>query len=250
MIKSKNTLLSLFFIINFSACQQKNSNVFPEPIESSTITRKIDTLGNVQFYFKPISTKSFFVDFGDSTKSTFIDSTFSHQFENAGVYPIVIKNSKNKIIATDTLTIPFISKNLNLYQSKFTCDDNILSYEDNQNNTGCLPQAERGFRYGENNSISLYYIKNNPYVNVVFRIKSFSSNGSFIIDKSVEASHKNGNEAYQNLRGHCNLFLDNSTKRFTGDYLMEMIEINTKKRIILKGNFKNMKSEQFWNSYK
>ena len=189
---------------------------------------------------------SFEVDFGDSTKTTLNDSVFSHKYENAGIYTIIIKNTKNKVIALDTLIIPFVSKNYTFTQTKFNCGENTLSFEDNFNNKGCLPQAERGFRF-QDNSIFLYYVKNNPYVNIVFDIKSFTSNGSYLIDKRKNSNDGYGinEETFENGQGYCNLVFDNSLKKFTGDYKMALIDKSTKKNVIVNGNFKNMKSEKF-----
>jgi hypothetical protein len=201
---------ALYFLVTFCiiSCKPK-SNIEPtEIIETAKMSFKLDTLGKGQFYFKPISTNSFEVDFGDSTKTFLIDSNF---------------------------------------QTKFKCGENILGFEDNFNNKGCLPQAERGFRFYDN-SIFLYYVKHNPYVNIVFDIKSFTSNGSYLIDKRRNSNegYFNNEGSFENGQGYCNLFFDNSLKKFTGDYKMALIDNGTKKNVIVEGNFKNMKSEKFY----
>lgn len=248
-MKKSKILLYLLVLFCIISCIPK-SNIEPtEIIETAKVSFKLDTLGNGQFYFKPISTKFFKVDFGDSTKTILDESTFSHKYENAGIYPIVIKNIKNEIIALDTLIIPFISKKYNFTQTKFNCGENVLSFEDNLNNTGCLPQAERSFRYNRNNnSIQLYYVKHDPYVNIVFEIQSFTSNGSYLLDKrkDYEGYYLYGIDSFGYGQGYCNLFFDNSLKKFTGDYKMVLNGEETKKSIIVKGNFKNMRSEKFY----
>ncbi|MEA5405300.1 hypothetical protein VB776_20350 [Arcicella sp. DC2W] len=249
-MKTSKTPIFYFLVSFFIFSCSPKSNLEPEPveiIETAKISFTLDTLGKVQFYFKPTSTNTFKVDFGDSTKTTLIESTFSHKYENAGIYPIIIKNTTNKIIALDTLIIPFISKPYNFSQTKFNCGENILSFEDNLNNIGCLPQGEQSFRYTKENSILIYYVKQNPYVNIVFEIKSFTSNGSYLIDKrkKVEGYYLSEINKFGNGQGYCNLFFDNSSKKFTGDYKMDLMSNTTKKKVIVMGNFKNMKSEKF-----